>query len=95
VFYGFGAFTRHNLVWAFVGDDWGFELGAWAMIGAVLLLFLGWLLYNFYSNTNKMGFRLTPLARVDLVNGIAPDEDEIERPKNWLKMVGSWILNNM
>ena len=93
MFKGFAVFTRHNPVWNVVGDDWGFEVTPWVMIGVVLLLFLGWLLYD-YRKQDELDLRFTPLAKVDL-GGIAGEEDEDDKPGRGLKTYGLWILNKI
>jgi hypothetical protein len=94
VLQGYPVFTRNNPIWSIVGDDWGFEVVPWVMIGIVLLFFLGWLLYD-SRNRGEMDLRFTPLGSVDLRNGIAPFEDDDYKPRNWLMRCCIWILNKI
>ena len=92
VFQGYAVFTRHNPVWSFVAEDWGFGVAPWVMIGVVLVLYIGWQIHD-YRQRGEMSL-LTPLMRVDLLNGIAPVEDE-DKPTDWFKRSCLWILNKI
>lgn len=62
-------FTQNNPYWNTLPTSWGFTLGPFSLIGAFLMLVIGWMI----RTRIKQGLwsaQITPIRRVDLSGGI-------------------------
>jgi len=94
MFEGFEVFAITSDYWNHFPDKRLFDVAPYVMIGVLLLVVNAWLIYYRWKE-GVWSFRVPPLQRANIKNGVAPVKPEPPIPdKNWKRWI-AWILRNI